>query len=110
MVLAVTPAVTMNEASFLLCYPCEREHDNPDFLYVRLLSSVVLAVTPAVTMDKRSSLVLLYLHNSVFTHAVSHTICGFRVPRRRRPVVSLSLRLKRESELQEISCVLTTSC
>jgi len=58
----VASAVTMDEASFLLCYPCEREHDNPDFLDARLLSSVVLAVTPAVTMDNRSSLLLLYLH------------------------------------------------
>jgi len=41
------------------------------------------------------------------TNAVSHTICGLCVPRRRFPVVSLSLRLKRESELRDCSCVLT---
>jgi len=41
------------------------------------------------------------------THATTHNICGLCVPRRRFPVVSLSLRLKRESELQAVSCVLT---
>jgi len=41
------------------------------------------------------------------THAATHTICGLCVPRRRRPVVPLSLRLKRESELQVFCCVLT---
>jgi len=34
-------------------------------------------------------------------------ICGLCVPRRRRRVVPLRLRLKRESELQAVSCVLT---
>jgi len=43
------------------------------------------------------------------THAASHTICGLCVPRRRCPVVPLSLRLKRESELQPRYCVLTES-
>jgi len=41
------------------------------------------------------------------THAATHNICGLCVPRRRCPVVPLSLRLKRESELQDLSCVLT---
>jgi len=41
------------------------------------------------------------------THAATHTICGLCVPRRRCPVVPLSLRLKLESELQAFSCVLT---
>jgi len=41
------------------------------------------------------------------THAATHNICGLRVPRRRYPVVPLSLSLKRESELQAFSCVLT---
>ena len=36
-----------------------------------------------------------------------HNICGFCVPRRRCPVVPLSLRLKRESEQQAFPCVLT---
>ena len=40
------------------------------------------------------------------THAATHNICGLYVPRRRCPVVPLSLRLKRESELQASSCVL----
>ena len=43
------------------------------------------------------------------THAVTHNICGLCVPRRRCPVVPLSLRLKQESELQALSCVLTIS-
>jgi len=38
---------------------------------------------------------------------VSHNICGLCVPRGRCPVVSLSLRLNRESELDDVSCVLT---
>jgi len=41
------------------------------------------------------------------THAATHNICGLCVPRRRCPVVPLSLRQKRESELQVFSCVLT---
>ena len=41
------------------------------------------------------------------THAAAHNICGLCVPRRRCPVVPLSLRLKRESELQAFSCVIT---
>jgi len=41
------------------------------------------------------------------THAATHNICGLCVPRRRCPVAPLSLRLKRESELQAFSCVLT---
>ena len=40
-------------------------------------------------------------------HAASHNICGLCVPIRRCPVVSLSLRLNRESELQDVSCMLT---
>jgi len=40
-------------------------------------------------------------------HAVTHNICGLRVPRRRCPVVPLSLRLKQESEIPDFSCVLT---
>jgi len=43
------------------------------------------------------------------THAATRNICGLCVPRRRCPVVPLSLRLKRESELQAFSCVLTRS-
>ena len=38
------------------------------------------------------------------THAATHNICGLCVPRRRCPVVQLSLRLKRESELQAFCC------
>jgi len=41
------------------------------------------------------------------TYAATHNICGLCVPRRQCPVVPLSLRLKRESELQVFSCVLT---
>ena len=41
------------------------------------------------------------------THAATHNICGLCVPGRRCPVVPLSLSLKRESELQTVSCVLT---
>jgi len=41
------------------------------------------------------------------THAATHTICGLCVPRRRCLIVPLSLRLRRESELQAFSCVLT---
>ena len=44
-------------------------------------------------------------HNQ--THAATHNICGLCVPKRRCPVVPLSLRLKRESELQAFSCGLT---
>jgi len=40
------------------------------------------------------------------THAVSHTICGLCVLRR-CPVVSLSLRVYWESQLQDLSCLLT---
>jgi len=40
-------------------------------------------------------------------HAVSHTICGVCVPRRRCRIVSLSLRLKRELEQQDFFCVLS---
>ena len=43
------------------------------------------------------------------THAATDNICGLCVPRRRCPVVPLSLCLKRESELQDFSCVLTTA-
>jgi len=38
------------------------------------------------------------------TPAVSHNICGLCVPSRRCLVVPLSLRLKRESELQDFYC------
>ena len=41
------------------------------------------------------------------SNAVSHTICRLCDPRRRFPVVLLSSRPKRESELQDCSCVLT---
>ena len=54
---------------------------------------------------------IFYPTNSVVRlnqpHAATHNICGLCVPRRRFPVVPLSLRLKRESELQAVSCVLT---
>jgi len=43
------------------------------------------------------------------THAATHNICGLCVPRRRCTVVPLMLRLKRESKLQALSCVLTTT-
>jgi len=38
--------------------PCECEHNIPDSLDARLVSSVVLAVAPAVAMDQASSLSL----------------------------------------------------
>jgi len=43
------------------------------------------------------------------THAATHNIWGLCVPRRRCPVVPLSLHLKRESELQAPSCVTTAT-
>jgi len=39
------------------------------------------------------------------THAATHNICGLCVPRRRCPVIPLSLRLKRETKHQDFSWV-----
>jgi len=51
--------------------------------------------------------------NSLFslnqTHGVNHNICGPWNPRRRCPVVPLSLGLQRESKLQDVFCVLNSS-
>jgi len=55
-------------------------------------------------LSSRSTNSVVRLHQ---THAVSHTIRGLCIPRGRCPVVSLSLRLNWESELQDCSCVLT---
>jgi len=41
------------------------------------------------------------------TYAATHNIRGLCVPRIRCPVVPLSLRLKRETKHQDLSCVLT---
>jgi len=38
--------------------PCEREHNNPDYIYTRLFPSVVLAIAPAVTMDDATSMLV----------------------------------------------------